>query len=316
VPLWASFLTDVAPGPQLTLRLSLVATDDLGRERQSWSGERTVPFAPWTSKALDPVEVKMPDRRGVAILRATLEDAGGRVLQRNFTTFVVGQGASPRDEPVAENGRSLRVLRAAADSAKGQWTERDWKAMDGRKRNGAGAGWFEYRLPWPADLKPEAVAGATFVAELGAKELFAKDRPEPTEPVEGDFMRGGGTADRGRNPNAYPMTDTKPSPSAVRVLVNGISAGAFDLPDDPADHRGVVSWLAQKRSEKPTLSEAGSYGYLVTATVPAASLEAAARTRELVIRLQVDEALPGGLAVYGEGSGRYAVDPSLVLTLR
>jgi hypothetical protein len=30
----------------------------------------------------------------------------------------------------------------------------------------------------------------------------------------------------------------------------------------------------------------------------------------------MDEALPGGLAVYGEGTGRYPFDPSLVLTLR
>ena len=35
-----------------------------------------------------------------------------------------------------------------------------------------------------------------------------------------------------------------------------------------------------------------------------------------MIRLEVDEALPGGLAVYGEGTGRYPLDPSLVLTLR
>jgi predicted transcriptional regulator len=35
-----------------------------------------------------------------------------------------------------------------------------------------------------------------------------------------------------------------------------------------------------------------------------------------VIRLEVDEALPGGLAVYGEGAGRYPLDPSIVLTLR
>ena len=35
-----------------------------------------------------------------------------------------------------------------------------------------------------------------------------------------------------------------------------------------------------------------------------------------MIRLEVDESLPGGLAVYGEGAGRYPLDPSLVLTLR
>ena len=40
-----------------------------------------------------------------------------------------------------------------------------------------------------------------------------------------------------------------------------------DLPDDPADHRGILSWHAQLRDRK--LREAGSYGYLVSANLPA-----------------------------------------------
>jgi predicted transcriptional regulator len=34
-----------------------------------------------------------------------------------------------------------------------------------------------------------------------------------------------------------------------------------------------------------------------------------------VVRLEVDEAVPGGLAVYGEEFGRYPLDPAVVLTL-
>jgi hypothetical protein len=185
--------------------------------------------------------------------------------------------------------------------------------MDGGKQNGAGAGFFEYRLGWPRDLRPADVTAASFMAELGAKELFGKDRPEGGR-VEGDFMRGSGTHDPGLNPNAYPMTDGEKHRSAVRVLVNGFPAGLFDLPDDPADHRGLLSWHAQQRDGK--LREAGSYGYLVSATVPAPALREAATRGEVVIRLEVDEALSGGLAVYGEGAGRYPLDPSLVLTLR
>jgi predicted transcriptional regulator len=127
-------------------------------------------------------------------------------------------------------------------------------------------------------------------------------------------MLGEGTHDPGLNPNAYPMTDAVRHPSAVRVVVNGVAAGLFDLPDDPADHRGLLSWHAQRRDGK--LREAGSYGYLVAATVPAQALRDAAAKGEIVVRLEVDEALPGGLAVYGEGAGRYPLDPTIVLTLR
>ena len=127
-------------------------------------------------------------------------------------------------------------------------------------------------------------------------------------------MLGKGTLDPSLNPNAYPMTDTVRFPSAVRVRVAGESVGQFDLPDDPADHRGLLSWHSQKRDRK--LREAGSYGYLINATVPVSALRGAAATGELVIRFEVDEALPGGLALYGERFGRYPLDPTVVLMLK
>jgi hypothetical protein len=314
VPLWASFLTDVSPGPDLTLRFELVGHDDLGRFCEWWSSKRKVPFRPWMSGALEPVEVTMPDRRAVAVLRMVLEDASGRVLHRNFAAFVVGEGTAPRDETLAVDDRTLRLLRVAPRARRAaRWSVREWEAMDGAKLNGAGSGFFEYRLAWPFDLRPEDVAGATFLAELGAKRLLGKDRVDAGR-VEGDFMLGGGTHDPGLNPNAYLMTDTRTHPSAVRVRVNGMAVGTFDLPNDPADHRGLLSWHAQKRDGR--LREAGSYGYLVSASVPAPAVRAAAASGEIVLRLEVDDALPGGLAVYGEASGRYPLDPTVVFTLR
>ena len=167
--------------------------------------------------------------------------------------------------------------------------------------------------PGPPILKPEEVSGATFLAELGAKQLFGKDRPDGGA-VQGDYMRGKGAHDPGLNPNAYPMTDTSAHPSAVRIRVGGVSLGVFDLADDPADHRGLLSWPAQMRDGR--LREAGSYGELVSVTVSASLLADGATAGELVIQLEVDEAVPGGLAVYGEEFGRYPLDPTLILTLR
>ncbi len=316
VPVWASFMTDASPGPELRMRLVLAGHDSLGRYHEWWRGESAVPFEPWMSRALPPVSVTMPQTRAVAVLRASLEDAAGRVLHRNFTSFVVGDGASPRDETVTEDGGRLRLLRVSPDRfADARWSVRQWSAMGGRKQNGAGAGYFEYRLPWPAGLAAGDVVGASVAVELGAKELFGKDRPDKGQ-VQGDFMLGKGTNDPGLNPNAYPMTDTVKHPSAVKVLVNGHSAGVFELPDDPADHRGLLSCHAQLRDEKPRLDEAGSYGTLVTATLPAEALRAAAAAGELRLRFEVDDALPGGLAVYGEDTGRYPLDPTVVLALR
>ncbi len=127
-------------------------------------------------------------------------------------------------------------------------------------------------------------------------------------------MLGKGTHDPSLNPNAYPMTDTIRYPSAVRVRVAGHGVGQFDLPDDPADHRGILSWHAQNRDKH--LREAGSYGYLLTAAIPEEAIRTAAKTGEIVVRFEVDPALPGGLALYGERFGRYPVDPTLVFSLK
>ena len=213
VPLWASFLTDASPGPELTLKLELVGHDDLGRFREWWTGERKVPFAPWTSRALEPVAVPMPARRAVAVLRSRLEDAAGRVLQRNFTSFVVGEGASPRDETLVADGRRLRVLRADPGGAQ----RRDsgacgrGSAMDGGKQNGAGAGFFEYRLAWPKGLRAEDVTGASFLAELGAKQLFGKDRVDAAE-VRGGLHAREGHARPRPQPQLLPDDGRRPLP--------------------------------------------------------------------------------------------------------
>jgi predicted transcriptional regulator len=76
----------------------------------------------------------------------------------------------------------------------------------------------------------------------------------------------------------------------------------------------VLSWHAQLRDKR--LREAGSYGYLIQATIAAEALKQAASEKALVVRLEVDSSLPGGLALYGERFGRYPVDPTLVFYLR
>ena len=314
VPLFASFLSGRIPGPRLLLRGELYGWDTLGRHVAHSGGARPIDATPWMTGDLEPLEVTMPAQPGLAVLALRLENYAGVVLHRNFTTFRVGEAPAPRSETLAADGARLRVLRFAPDTfAKAEWSQKQWNVLDGLKVNGAGHGYFEYRLPWPDGLSADDVAGASFLLEASAKQLFGKDR-EGAQIREGDFMRGEGTHDPSSNPNSYPMTDTVVFPSEVRVRVNGIAAGVFSLPDDPADHRGILSWHAQPRDRK--LREAGSYGYRVDALLPATALEAAAEAGEIVVRLEVDPGLDGGLAIYGEQFGRYPMDPTLVFSLR
>jgi hypothetical protein len=314
VPVWASFMVSEAPSQTLRLRTMLTGWDSLGRSRWFGSQTREVEFKPWLSRELAPLEVRMPEVPCLAILATSLEDSSGNMLQRNFTTFVVRNGAAPRFEEVGSGGDRARVVRFAPSTfSAAQWSRKQWNVLDGLKVNGAGHGFFEYRLPWPKDLDLDSISGASLVFEASAKQLFGKDK-EGAVKQEGDFMLGKGTHDPSLNPNSYPMTDTLKTPSAVRVRFGSLSLGSFDLPDDPADHRGILSWHFQKKDKR--LREAGSYGYLVNATVPLQALRKAAEAGELLIRFEVDPSLPGGLALYGESFGRYPLDPTLVLSLR
>ena len=116
---------------------------------------------------------------------------------------------------------------------------------------------------------------------------------------------------------------------STNISVAGVSLGNVDLKDDPADHRGILSWHNQENNfvkpENPksradfkggSLNEAGSYGYLVQVNIAKRALKLAESEGILKIRLCVDDSLPGGLAIYGEKFGRYPLNPTLVFELK
>ncbi|MCF7668639.1 MAG: glycoside hydrolase family 2 [Verrucomicrobia bacterium] len=315
VPLGASFMSDGIPGAELVLHAELNGWDQLGRKRSfSRPMTRELTFEPWSFKELNPLEITMPKEPALAILSVTLEDRAGSVLQRNFTTFLVSNGTSPRKQVVeSEAGKTMILRTSPGDFSNADWSLRQWNILEGLKANGAGYGYFEYRIPWPEDVEPDDIQQASFIAEVSSKRLLGKDI-EDAGRLEGDFMRGRGTHDPGLNPNSYPMTDEDKYPGAVRVSISSEALEVLDLEDDPADHRGILSWFSQKRDGR--LREAGSYGYRVNTQIPKSVINKAHTRGEIVIRLEADQALPRGLAVYGERFGRYPIDPSIVLLLK
>ena len=314
VPIYASFLTgSTAYGDSLIVRAELSGWNRLGEHRNYATVVRRIPYQPWMSRALAPLAMTMPNEDAVAVLAVRLEDASGTVLHRNFTTFVVRGGVTPSEVTLVDGRRARIASVPAASIASSHWSLKQWSILGGEKMDGAGSGFFEYRIPWPAGLAARDVASATFLVEASAKRLNGKDR-DTTASENDDYMRGGGFHDPSRNPNSYPMTGTRPFPSAVTVTVNGQLAGRWELADDPADSRGILSWHAQPHDRH--LYEAGSYGQLVRVPIPAAALADAARAGAVVVRLTVDDGLPGGLAIYGAQFGRYPVDPSVLFVLR
>ena len=308
VPLYLSVLNEKMAATNLLVKAELCGWDGLGRFEVYSNYSLNAPYTPWMTKDIGKMAIQMPAKQSVAILRLSLETPSGQVLTHNFTTFNVSNGQSPRNETIVHDGKQMTLLRFAPNTfTTAKWTQKQWNVFDGLKVNGAGSGYFEYQVALPAGIKTDQLSSVRLIAELSAKQLFGKDK-EGANIISGDYMAGKGTNDPSLNKNSYPMTDEKKFPGMVKIFVNNFCLGSFNLEDDPADHRGILSWNAQKKDK--TLKDAGSYGYLVEANIPT-SLIKQSEGKNLQIRFEVDSALPGGLAIYGENFGRYPLDPTI-----
>ncbi|WP_394990499.1 glycoside hydrolase family 2 protein [Emticicia sp.] len=308
VPLYLSVMTDKDLGKSLNLKVEMYGYDALGQKKSYGNMTKTIPYQAWAQKELEPLKLTMPDEKSVVIATFILEDNAGNIVHRNFTTFIV-EGNSPTEITLLSGKKAKLISIEPKNFSDARWSKKQWNVLDGAKVNGAGSGYFEYKIKVPTDANLANVVSASFVAEVSAKQLFAKDMDKKLAGNE-DYMLGA-KAEPSQNKNAYPMTDTSRYPTAVSVKINGVFAGRYDLPNDPADHRGILSWHYQLQDKK--LREAGSYGYRLGVNIPQKALEQARTTGELIIRLEVDESLPGGLAIFGDKFGRYPMNPTVVL---
>ncbi len=299
IPLYISSMTGVDYGKQLKLSYEVTLTNAIGETSLIKQGTRQVEYQPYIQKEIESLTLEMPSTRGLAIVTLRLEDVKGTVLHHNFVHLeVLSESKLPKTEV-------LSVAPAAYTNSK--WSVKQWNVLEGLKVNGAGSGFFEYTFKVDKSVN---VKEAYFLIELSAKELFVKDSDQK-EKTDVDFMLGAKASPSG-NPNSYPMTDENLFPSKIKITVNGEPALTTTLQDDPADHRGVLSWHHQLKDRK--LREAGSYGYLTKVPISKKQWQSALQKGELVIRLQTEG--QGGIAVYGKSFGRYPLDPSVVMKLK
>jgi len=305
VPLFLSVMTDQVPPDHYILDYELSGRDMHGKFKHVFLKSEILESIPYFNGKVTPLSVRMPETPGLYNLTLRLRDENAYVYHLNFTSFLVEE----RQQNSPENANKISSIPFSPSSfTDASWSDGHWNILDGLKVNGAGTGYFSYDVEIPTALNLDELKKVTLVFEASAKKLHGKDRPKPTE-LGGDYMRGKGTFDPSRNPNSYPMTDIYKYPTLVKVKVNGKVVDLFYLEDDPADHRGVLSWYSQLRDGK--LREAGSYGYLLKSNIPLELLRKSSNGK-VNIRFEVDEAMPGGLAIYGKLFGRYPMDPTLL----
>jgi hypothetical protein len=302
VPLYLSSMTDASYGENLTLTYEVSFTNTIGETRSLGKQSQPVPYGPYIQKTLTPLEITAPNHPGLALITLQLADQKGTVLNRNFMHLEIESG---------DNLPKTNIVSVEPDAfSKATFSKKQWNILDGLKVNGAGEGFFEYTITLDKNVNVNAVKEAYFLIEVSAKELFVKDQ-ETKEKTDVNFMLGARASASG-NPNSYPMTDETAFSSKIEVSINGEKALTTTLADDPADHRGVLSWHHQLQDKK--LREAGSYGFLTKIPVSKKQLKSAADSGKLVV--QIKTIGEGGIAVYGKSFGRYPLDPSLVMKMK
>ena len=306
IPLFLSSMNSKNLGDKLVIDYELKHINKIAHEYEVTSGEVYVKYEPWKNESLKKLNLKMPKSSGLAKLNLTLKTLDGKVLHKNFMYFEVNSN---------ENLKNLDLLSIQPNSfSSSSWSKKSWAVFDNKKMNGTGNGYFEYEIIFPDKLKSQEYKDAYFIVEASAKELFDKDKVGDDYVDFGiDYMKGSKVSPS-KNPNSYPMTDTRKFESKIQVLIDEKIKMELTLKDDPADHRGVLSWHHQKRSktsESPKLDEAGSYGYIIKIPISIAELENSMKKGKMKIKLKtVGE---GGIAIYGKSFGRYPINPTLVL---
>ena len=361
-PLAASFMTDVSTDDMIVETL-VHGWNTFGENRVYSRGAFTFTPQPYTVMNPGTIKIRAPDEECIAVLSTTLLDQEGHTLHHNFVPFRViaakrgkviavtdtvrAAREAEKDTPatsgtgpslpvtttrfirVETRGDTTTVFRIQPKYFTGSsWSVKQSAAMDSLKVWGTGTGHFTYEIPWPRGLKASQVRGIEFIAELSARQIQGKDMEGGVVVHQSISNIGSKGLDPGYSPNSYPMTDGRKHPSTVKVSLNGLDEHPVTLADDPADHRGLLSWIAQQsgsltwRNSGATmnwrLDEAGSYGYLVRISFGPEAVARAAEEGVLRIRLAVDEASQesGGLAIYGEQFGRYPLDPTVVIMHR
>ena len=241
----------------------------------------------YTVTDLGELHCALPNEPGLATIALWLEDEQGAVRCRNYVNVEV-RGAVPALEQLTD-GWAVRF--APGDLHHTSWAQ-PFVAPDGSKFAAPGRGWVEYAIELPAGIDVATLRQGRLRFEAGARTSGLRiDWPQRTYGLN------------------YPQTEAdRKFPSDVTISINDVVVGQVQLPDDPADARGVLS---HHNGVDP-----GSYGFLTELVVDGTALQQAlAGQHTLRVRFTVaDEGgYPGGFALYGERLGGYPLDPTLFL---
>jgi hypothetical protein len=265
------------------LRWYLMGTNDLGEPFQLEPQTRAVRWSPYRVVEQTVFDAQIPGERPfVGALVMELLDQSGKRIAVNFIPIAAKNAPAGRvnvaeEERIEVLGPRLVALRFNANKIS------ESASFEGESKRGkfsaTGEVAVEYRVPVPDFVQKAGPVRFELVAELATRAGQAKvDWPSRQSPGVD-----------------YPQTEERKFPGTVRIRIGGADTGEQQLPDDPADARGMMSNM--------TGEDAGSYGYVTHVSAPGRAMP------EIAVRFEATS----GLSIYGEGMGRYGVDPVILV---
>ena len=237
------------------------------------NGAFPIKFKSYTRESNN-ISFKLPSEECVGTVTVWIEDEKGKSIAKNFVNVIVSDGASlTGTEQVDED--TVIIRNQVEDKSEVQTT---------------GKVSYSYGIPASYDL-----------TKLNSLRILAE-----ASSVKGATLNNSANAQ---------TTKGSEVPSDVTVSINGVEIDTVYLQDNPRDIRGTLT-LPQGLNGG---SSAGNYGYLINLDVSQEQLAAIKNTLasnpQLVVTYEVKEkaANPNGVRIYGDQTGRYAVNPTLIL---
>jgi hypothetical protein len=259
---------------QPTLRWWLTGTDDFGAPVTTPQQTQPVKWERLRVTNQTPLEVRVPGSRPfTGAVAMELLDSAGKRIAANFVNVATRSSLSPRIEVI---NPQLIAFRFSPVEARELGPD---SGIHPGKFWAAGQVEAGYRVVLPDWVVAAGAEKVDFIAEMATHAGTAKlDWPWRQKPVD------------------YPQTDVHKFPGKAHIVIGGVDAGEVAFEDDPADIRGFLSSAAAFHH--------GSYGYLtrVSVTPPKGATE-------LMIRIEAAH----GISIYGEGMGRYGMDPVVIV---
>jgi hypothetical protein len=286
VPLFVSHYSERPDKPRV--KWNVAGVDGFGERVEIVGPDRLVDWTPYGVTAVKPAGFKITPGPFVGALAISLEDSTSQRIAANFVNIVVQRD---RPEPrVERRGNNEVAVRFRPE----ELAQSEWSGPSGTRPSkafGQGQGSFVYRLKLPPAVVKAKPTSFLLLLEVSSKAGRERvDWPQRKNKLDN------------------PQTDARTWPSTLEVTINGESVARFDVADDPADARGVLSHVARV--------DHGSFGGLVRvkADLPRSAQADLAAGKPLELRLSVPADAPnaGGLCLFGAELGAFPFDPTLL----